>query len=153
MRRTTLVLALLLSLGAGCAETPDSAAPPAATQPAAPTTSGTDPATDPQSASCPGDTDPSSHEESAECLYEAFLADDRELAESYATATAVDQMFELGGFPEDDRWTFEECGSPRETTPSSGVACHFTIPGDVHDVYVEMQMRDDYVVEAVQSIG
>ena len=97
--------------------------------------------------------DPSSYERTAKCLHEAFRDQDRQAASRYATPDAVEAMFALGGYPTDDQWQFDGCDSGRETSPSSGVACHYLIPGEVHPVYVEMVMRDDYVVEQVRSIG
>ena len=87
------------------------------------------------------------------CLYQAFQADERETAATSAAPAAVEDLFALGGYPTDDQWTFEGCGAPRETTPSSGVSCHYLIPGDVHPVSVELAMRGDFVVESVQTIG
>lgn len=65
----------------------------------------------------------------------------------------MEAAFALGGYPTDDQWTFEGCGAPRETTPSSDVSCQYLIPGEVHPVSLEMAMRADFVVERVQSIG
>lgn len=97
--------------------------------------------------------EPSSYEGTAKCLYEAFREQDQQAASRYATPDAVEAMFALGGYPTDDQWQFDGCDSGRETSPSSGAACHYLIPGEVHPVYVEMAMRDDHVVEQVQSIG
>lgn len=75
------------------------------------------------------------------------------MAAAYATPTAVEAMFSLGGYPTDEQWTFEGCGAPLEANPSSGVSCQYHIPGEVHPVYVELAMREDFVVESVHSIG
>lgn len=39
------------------------------------------------------------------------------------------------------------------TQPSSGVACRYFIPGDVHGVIVEIAMAQGGSAEAVVSIG
>lgn len=96
---------------------------------------------------------PSSSEGTAQCLYGAFREQDQQAASRYATPDAVEALFALGGYPTDDQWQFDGCDSGRESSPSRGAVCHYLIPGDVHPVYVEMAMRDDYVVEQVQSIG
>lgn len=93
------------------------------------------------------------YEGSATCLYDAFRGQDQGAASRHASPEALEALFALGGYPTDDQWTFEGCSSGRETSPSSGVACHYVIPGEVHPVYVELAMRDDFVVERVQSIG
>lgn len=154
---TALILALM-----ACADAPepDLAAPgtsPITASPTRPTASASPagPTTATSPPACPRQAEEPSHERSAQCLYAAFVTDDRDVAATYATTEAVEETFRLGGYATDAQWEFEECGAPRESQPSSGVACHYRIriPGQPHGVYVEMLMREDFIVEDVVSVG
>lgn len=167
-----LFLSLLLVLAAACGSdtgndtvgTAEPTAPATAAPTAAPTASASPPSAPPTEATAaptPDDTSecsaaatPASHEQSARCVYEAMLDGDRDTAAAYATPEAVERVFELSGYPTDDQWSFDGCDSSHlVTTPTSDVSCNYYIPGDIHGVDVEMAMRDDFVVEAVQTIG
>ena len=167
-RGTACAAILLLSACAGGGGTDVASAPspaPSATSTPTPSTVGTPsptaaPTGEPTATptATPADGTPAcgqvdSYEVSATCLYDAFRRQDREAASRYAAPAAVESLFTLGGYPTDDQWAFEGCSAGRETSPSSGVACHFLIPGEVHPVHVELAMRADFAVERVLSIG